>query len=153
MYCLENIERIAYPADLVMDLTKLYCFKGKDFFYEDIFRNDMTTIKKDTVEKETIYAAKVLKLNVSENRARLIVRKNGTPKTNDEKILLHLKDVFRIIQEKGNEVELTSNEFLALAERIYRDVKDIGYRTENIDVQVNLLKEKKKIFLRDKFDE
>ena len=74
MYCLENIQRISYPADLVMDLTKLYCFKGKDFYYEDTFKAELQTMVKDTVERDTFYAARVLNLTISENRLRLIIR-------------------------------------------------------------------------------
>lgn len=152
MHCLENIQRISYPADLVMDLTKLYRFKGKDFYYEDIFKNELNTIIKDTIERDTFFAARVLKLQITENRLRLLIRKNATPKTIDEKILANLKEVFNIIQNKGTDLELTSNEFLALAKRIFNDSKDIGYATRTVDVQVNLLTEKKRISLRSQLD-
>ena len=109
MYCLENMQRISYPADLVMDLTRLYRFKGKDFYYEDVFKSDMQTIIKDTIERDTFYAARVLNLQITEARLRTIIRKDLTPKTNDEKILSNLKEVFQIIQSKGDELELTSS--------------------------------------------
>lgn len=102
MYCLENMQRISYPSDLVMDLTKLYRFKGKDFYYEDIFKSDMQTIIKDTIERDTFFAAKVLNLDITENRTRLIIQKNSAPKNNDERILHNLKEVFKIIQLEGN---------------------------------------------------
>ncbi len=153
MYCLENMQRISYPSDLVMDLTKLYRFKGKDFYYEDIFKSDMQTIIKDTIERDTFFAARVLKLDITENRQRLIIQKNSTPKTNDEHILSNLKEVFKILQTKGNDLELTSNEFLALSKRIFGGVKDVGYGTRIVEVQVNLLREKKKESMRNKFDE
>ncbi|MDE6584930.1 MAG: hypothetical protein K2K15_05960, partial [Anaeroplasmataceae bacterium] len=126
MYSLENMQRISYPSDLVMDLTKLYRFKGKDFYYEDIFKSDMQTIVKDTIERDTFFAARVLNLQITENRLRLIIRKESTPKTNDEKILANLKEVFKIIQAQGNDLELTSNEFLALTKRIFGGVKEVG---------------------------
>lgn len=153
MYCLENMQRISYPSDLVMDLTKLYRFKGKDFYYEDIFKSDMQTIVKDTIERDTFFAARVLNLQITENRLRLIIRKESTPKTNDEKILANLKEVFKIIQAQGNDLELTSNEFLALTKRIFGGVKEVGFATHTVEVQVNLLKEKKKESLRNTFDE
>ena len=153
MYCLENIDRISYPAELVMELTKLYRFKGKDFYYEDIFKSDMQTIIKDTIERETSFAAKVLNLKISENRLRLIARKNGVPKTNDEKLVANLREVFQIIQDKGTELELTSNEFLSLAERVFGNVKNIGYASQTVEVQVNLLREKRRESLRGKFEE
>ncbi len=153
MYCLENMQRITYPSDLVMDLTKLYRYKGKDFYYEDIFKSDMQTIIKDTIERDTFFAAKVLNLQITENRLRLIIQKNSTPKTNDERILFNLKEVFKIIQERGNDLELTSNEFIALAKRIFGTVKEVGYATKTVEVQVNLLREKRKVSLRNTFDD
>ena len=60
MHCLENIKRISYPADLVMDLTRLYRFKGKDFYYEDVLKNQMDKIVAETIYKETVYASKLL---------------------------------------------------------------------------------------------
>lgn len=153
MYCLENMQRISYPADLVMDLTRLYRFKGKDFYYEDVFKSDMQTIIKDTIERDTFYAARVLNLQITEARLRTIIRKDLTPKTNDEKILSNLKEVFQIIQSKGDELELTSNEYIALAKRVFGSVKEVGYASEVVEVQVNLLREKKKVSLRTRFDE
>ncbi|MDE6407971.1 MAG: hypothetical protein K2K48_00455 [Anaeroplasmataceae bacterium] len=153
MYSLENMQRISYPSDLVMDLTNLYRFKGKDFYYEDIFKTDMQTIIKDTIEKDTFFAAKVLNLQITENRSRLIIQKNSTPKTNDEKILANLKEVFKILQSRGNDLELTSNEFLALAKRIFGGIKEVGFGTRIEEVQVNLLREKKRVSLRNTFEE
>ena len=58
MHCLENIKRISYPADLVMDLTRLYRFKGKDFYYEDVFKKQMNTIVNETIYKDCLYASR-----------------------------------------------------------------------------------------------
>ena len=49
MYSLENMKRISYQADLVMDLTKLYRFKGKDFYYEDVFKKQMNAVVNETI--------------------------------------------------------------------------------------------------------
>ena len=153
MHCLQNLDRITYPAELVMDLTNLYRYKGKDFYYEDVLKNEMNGIIKVTIEKDTFYAAKLLNLNVTENRTRLIIKKNATPKTRDEKILANLKEVFTIIQENGNDLELTSNEFLQLAKKIFGQVLEISFAYEIVKVREFLLEEKKKISKRDVFDQ
>ncbi len=150
MYCIENVERTNYPSDLVMDLTKLYCFKGKDFYYDALFKNDLQTMIKETIEKDTYYAGKLLKLNISENRYRLLISKNSQPKTNDERIVYNLKSVFKIIQDKGNELELRDNEFLSLAKKIFGGIKDVSYGSKAVEVRVNLLVENKKEYNRDK---
>lgn len=150
MKCLSNLDRISYPAELVMDLTSLYRFKGKDFYYEDVLKNDLTGIIRITVERDTFYAAKLLNLTVTENRVRLIIRKNAIPKTKDEQILANLKEVFSLIQEKGDDIELTTNEFLHLAKKIFHNVLSIDFASEIVKYKVNLLEDKKKVSKREK---
>ena len=152
MKCLDNLDRINYPKELVCLLTKLYTFKGKDFYYEDVLKNYMSGIIKQTICRDSFYAAKILGLSVTDNRMRLIIKKNATPKTKDEKVLANLKSVFEIIQDKGVDLELTSNEFLHLATRIFAGSKEIGFTTEIVDVYENLLTIKKKISKRDALD-
>ena len=53
MKCVSNLDRINYPSDLVMDLTKLYRFKGKDFYYEDVLKANLNGMINKTVEKDT----------------------------------------------------------------------------------------------------
>lgn len=153
MYCLNNIDRISYPSKLVMELTKLYHFKGKSFYYEDLFKNDLATMVKETIEKDTYFAAKVLKLNITDNRLKLLINKNSNPKTNDEKIVTNLKNVFKIIQDKGQLLEINDNEFIALAKRIFGGVKEISYAYETVEVQRNLLREKTRVYQRQKIKE
>ena len=69
MKCLSNVERATYPIELVMDLTKLYQFKGKDFYYEDFLKNHLDGIIRTTVEADTLAFCRILKLNVTENRS------------------------------------------------------------------------------------
>ncbi len=153
MYCLNNIERLSYPSKLVMELTKLYLYKGKGYFYESLFKSDAQTMFKETVEKDTYYACKVLKLKISDSRLKLLISKNNQPKTNDEKIASHLKTVFKIIQDKGDKLEITDNEFIALAKKIFNGAKEVAYAYETVEVQVNLLKEKKRVYQREKIKE
>ena len=147
MKCLDNLDRINYPKELVCLLTKLYTFKGKDFYYEDVLKNYMSGIIKQTICKDAFYAARILGLNVTDNRMKLIIKKNANPKTKDEKVLANLKSVFGIIQDKGVDLELTSNEFLHLATRIFAGSKEIGFTTEVVETYENLLTIKKKIVI------
>lgn len=151
--CFTNIDRLTYPNSLVISLTKLYQFKGKDFYYEDVLKNYMDAIIKNTIEKDALYVSRILKLNISDSRTRLILKKNSEPKTNDEKILANLKKVFKIIQEKGTDFEVTSNEFLHLAYTIYNDVEKISYNLEVRIAKPHLLEEKTKISKREVLDE
>lgn len=148
MRCITNLERINYPKELVHNLTELYTFKGKDFYYEDVLKQYMNQIIKNTVEKDVIASAKILNLDVNDNRLKLIVKKNSEPKTKHEKIVRNLKVIFEKIQEQGTELNLTSNEFVQLGDKLFKDVVRFDYVSDIITVKENLLDEKKKVSRR-----
>ena len=126
MGALDNISRINYRNDAVMKLIKLYQFKGKEFYYHNILKADRNYIAKQTVAKDTFFVAKLMNLNVSENRMRLVINKNSAPKTSEEKIVANLKRIFEITCEKAHEFELIPNGVLSLASRLYKDVKQVN---------------------------
>lgn len=152
MKCLSNLDRLNYPSDLVMDLTKLYRFKGKDFYYEDVLKNNLNSMIQKTIEMDTFYAAKLLGLDVKDTRIKLLLRKDSLPKNKDEQVFVNLKNIFKLIQEKGDDIELTTNEFLHLAYRIYKDVKKVDYNSVIKRERVNLLEENKRYSKRDDFE-
>ena len=149
MGALNNISRLNYRNDAVMKLIKLYQYKGKEFYYHNILKNDKQYIAKQTIAKDTFFVSKLMKLNVSENRMRLIINKNSEPKTNDEKIVANLKRIFEICVESGHEFELIPNGVLSLATRLYKDVKQVKFETQKVAVQDNLLTEFKNVSKRD----
>ena len=153
MKCLSNLSRLNYPADLVFDIARLYAFKGKDFYYEDILKSELDSRIKNTIEKDTIYAAKLLKLDITDSRLKLIVKNDSEPKEKDGKrdefVAANLKNVFRIIQQKGTNLNIDDNEFLHLAVKVFENFKDVRYQKTVVEVQENLLKEKKFISKRD----
>ena len=148
MGCLEKIENSIYPNDLVMDLTKLYQFKGKDFYYEEVLKQHLSGLVSCTIEKDVYFYSKILKLDVSENRMKLLVKKDSTPKTKDEIVVSNLKKLFTLIQDKATGIELTTNEFIQLADRMFKGYKRVDYKEDIVIVKQNLLEEKKTVFRR-----
>lgn len=139
MGALDNISRINYRNDAVMKLIKLYQFKGKEFYYRNIVKQDLAQIEKATIAKDTFYFAKIMNLNVSENRMRLLINKNSNPKTNDEQIVVNIKSIFDISVKSVHDFDLISNGILSIATRLYRNVKQIRFDTIKVPVQHNLL--------------
>ncbi len=153
MSCLNNIDRLQISNETMMKLLSLYEYKGKDYYFENILKGSLSQIIKQTIERDTFYLGKIMNLNITNNRFKLIIKKESTPKTNDEKILLNLKNIFKIIAEQSDKLELTNNEFLRLAIKIYKEVTNIHYVTDNVVVKINLLNEKKQESRRKKIDE
>lgn len=151
MTCLDNVNNTRFSIDLVNSITTLYTYKGKDFYYEEILKNFMKGIISDTIERDVKYASQLLDLRVTEARMKSLLKKDSEPKTNDEKIVSNLKSVFKLVQEMGTDLELTSNEFLMLGTRIFGSKKfAYAYYLENSTE--GLLQEKKKVSKRDDFD-
>lgn len=153
MRCIENLERINYPKELVYNLTNLYTFKGKDFYYEDVLKQYMSQIVKNTIERDVMAVAKILKLDVNDNRLRLIVKKNSEPKTKHEKIVRNLRIIFERIQDQGNNFSLTSNEFVQLGDKLFKDVTRFDYKTDIEIDRETLLEERKRVSRRRFIDE
>ena len=63
MGALNNISRLNYRNDAVMKLIKLYQYKGKEFYYHNILKNDRIYISKQTIAKDTFFVTKILNLN------------------------------------------------------------------------------------------
>ena len=153
MRCITNLERILYSPETVHNLTQLYTFKGKDFYYEDVLKQYMNQIVKNTIERDVMASSKILNLDVNENRLKLIVKKNSEPKTKHERIVRNLKSIFEIVQQQGTELDLTSNEFVRLGDKLFKDVTRFDYSSDVKTVKVNLLEERKRISRRELVDE
>ena len=153
MNCLKNIERITYTKELVYNLSKLYTYRGKDFHYEDVFKQHMQGIIRRTIAKDTIYAAKILNLEISEARMKYIAHKDAEPRNKDEIVMLNLKEVFKIIQSKGADFDISSNEILKLAEATFKSVIKVGYKIDTVEQADNLLTVQVKKSRRDKMDQ
>ena len=149
MNCLENISRITFSPQLVKTLTDLYTYKGKDFFYEKQLQDYMKGIVQETIEKDAIYAGKIFGLSVKENRERLVVISDSEPKTKDEKVLANLKRIFRIVQDKGEELNVDDNEFLKLANILFEGVKDVNFKSRQVIETEGLFNPKKNVSNRD----
>ncbi len=152
MHCLNNLERLTTTKEMIVKIINLYQYKGKDFYYCDVLKQDLDQITKDTVERETFFLGKLINLDVTESRKRLIIKKDSKPKTHDEQILFNLKHIISFLQTKVVDFDLLSNEVLSLAKRLYQDVCEVKFNTFVEEVQVNLLREKKRVSKRDDLD-
>lgn len=149
MSCLDSIANITYPRELVYNLTKLYNFRGKDYYYENVFKQYMQATIQRTIEEDSFYAAKILKLNITDSRLKLLTRKDSQPKTKEEFAVKGIKKILKIIHEKGVDLEITDNEFLQMAVKLFDGYKKVAYNHTIKEQKYNMLTEKQKISKRD----
>ena len=65
---LTNLNITPFTNEEVMKLIKLYQFKGKDFYYQNVMSADLESIIKQTVEVDCYEMAKYLNLDITDNR-------------------------------------------------------------------------------------
>lgn len=75
-----NIERFIIPNDIVVSLTKIYTWIGKNKDLREIVKSDYQKIVDQTIERDTFFLSQILELDVTDARTRLIITKNSTPR-------------------------------------------------------------------------
>ena len=152
MGCLSNMNRITLQLEQLKSITKLYQFKGKDFYYQDILKRDLGAVVKENIEHECYAMAKLLKSSLTENRLRLIIKKDSLPRTNEENIICNIKNILSRFNDRISGFDLETNQFLFLGQRLFYNIKKIEYAKYDAIETMNMLSFKKKESKRDILD-
>ena len=132
MYCLSKLDHYIIPNDIVVKLSKVYRFIGNNDFYINSLGNDLNKVVESTVNKDAYYLSKILKLDISEARTKLIIEKNSNPRTKEEETLYNIKEVLMAIQQKFHLMSLQSNEILNMLNYIYSHYNSIKFDLSNV---------------------
>ncbi len=150
---LVNLNVTPFTNEEVMKLIKLYQFKGKDFYYQNVMSSDLESIIKETVEIDCYEMVKLLNLDITDNRKKLIILKDSTPKTKDEKTLKNLKNIFQRIQADSHNFEFLTNDVLSLGKLLSKGISDCSFNRVQIKKQVNMIIENTSKSKRDEFED
>ena len=120
MSSIENINRLIIPNDVIYNIAQVYKCIGKNKYYEDVLRGDNEKAIEATIEKDTYFLAVLLKLNISDQRMRLIITKDSHPRNKEESVLYNLKEIITICQKKTNSAAIQSNDLLNMVNYIYK---------------------------------
>ena len=110
MSCILNIDRFVIPNDIVVMLCKIYQHIGKNANYRTTVGNDLPKVVEGTIERDAFFLAKMLKIELSETRMRLIITKDSAPRTREESILYNIKEILTMFQNKTANVQFQSND-------------------------------------------
>ncbi len=120
MSCIENINRYIVPNDIITLLTKVYKYIGKNEIYKEIAKSDMRKIVEQTIQRDAFFLGKILNLDLTDTRLRLIITKNSNPRNREENVLYNLIEVLTDIQSNFNKYNYRSNDQLNMANYIYQ---------------------------------
>ncbi len=151
---LTNVKPFGTNENSIMDLLRLYQYKGKDYYYDNLLKNDLEAIVRKTVKTEILSIAKALKLDVTDARKKYLIKNNGEPKNSDETMFLNIKNVLTRFVGNYKSFELESNEFLMLSKTLYANLETIKYKTySKKSGTVGFLEQTKLISQREVIDE
>ncbi len=127
MNALKNIERVQINAEMMLLLLRLYEFKGKSFYYDDLFSRDEQAFSKKAEEKDIIAIASYLNLSMTEARIKLFAKKKMVPHTKDEHLLHNIKVALHQLREGLEDFELLANEVGNLLKLLSRHSDPIAF--------------------------
>lgn len=127
MNCISKLDHYIIPNDIVVTLSKIYRFIGNNEFYINTLGSDLNRVIDNTVQKDAYFLAKILKLDISEARIKLIIEKNSLPRNKEETTLYNLKDTLSSIQQKFQLLSLQSNEIFNMLNYIYSHYNGIKF--------------------------
>lgn len=91
------------PSDVLMDMLKTYRLLGMNNEYKKKLDDKIDYLVSDVIEKDTFFISKMLNLEISDNRLRLLITKNAVPKNKSEEKIIGIKKVVKRLQENASQ--------------------------------------------------
>lgn len=132
MSCILNINRFIIPNDVIVALSEVYKFIGKNDYYKKAVGNDKSRVIEQTIERDCYFLAKILKVNLTDTRMRLIITKDSSPRTKEEYFLFNLKETLATCQYQNKTLSLLGNDLINIANFLYPG-QNIRFQYTTID--------------------
>lgn len=121
MSCIENINRYIVPNDVINSLTNIYKYIGKNEIYQEITAGSINKIVEQTIQRDAFFLGKLLKIDISDTRLRLIITKNSAPRNKEENVLFTILEILNDVQNTYKKYSLQSNSLLNMINYIYEN--------------------------------
>lgn len=122
-----NIQRFIIPNDVIVSLTHIYKWIGQNDNFNEVLKSDIDRVIEQTVERDCYFLSRLLNLDITDARARLIITKNSNPRNKEETTLFNLKEMLMGIQRKYRQTRHQSNDLLNMINYVYSHFNDIKF--------------------------
>lgn len=153
MSCLKNIDKTITEQKDLYDITVLYQFKGKDFYYNDLFKRDIKKYINEAVYNECRAIVETFGAEVTSNRVRLIVRNNSEPKNYDERFVANAHEIFNTFATNIDNFDGGTNQYENLAKKLFHKIMSIKFKKFEKRVKENLVEISEEYTKRDMLDD
>lgn len=121
MSCIENINRYIVPNDVIKSLMNVYKYIGKNEIYSDVTKSNISKIVEQTIQRDAFFLGKILNLDLTDTRLRLIITKNSQPRNREENVLFNLIEVLNDIQMHYDKYNIRSSDQYNMINYIYQN--------------------------------
>ena len=134
MTCTKNINKFIVPNDVILNLCEIYKYIGKNEKYKELSASDYNRILSQTIERDTYFLSKLIELDITDTRLRLVITKNSEARNRDEKVLHNIKEILTIFIQNPIKQQISASDLNNLINYIY----------PNQNIKYDVLKEEKK---------
>ena len=120
------------PSDVIIQLTDVYQYKGRQQYHDDVIGPDIKLYIEQTMIQDVEEFAKLLELQVTPTRLATLARKDMSARNNAEKTLLKFKQVLNNIMYKNSTFAFSTNEIQAIHAVVFEHIANTKFaRTES----------------------
>ena len=115
----QTLNHYILPSDLLLDMLNIYKFIGKNSYYKETLKKNINLIEEQTLERDVYFLSLFLNCNITENRLRLLITKNSTPRNAEERLVSNLKSVLQQIRKNASKYGFNSSDLLSMINNTY----------------------------------
>jgi hypothetical protein len=141
---MKSMNRILIPNDLVIPLVNLYRYMGRNELYEQSFQENLNQVVMQTIERDTYFLGKMLRLNLTDPRMRLIITKDSSPRNKEEIVLFKIKEVITNIHSTFSKYMVNSADVLAMLNHTYGHYSPVKFEPLNLNRKLASVQTKSK---------
>lgn len=115
----EALKQYMIPTTNLFNMLEVYKYFGENKYLEDSLGDTANYLFEQSLEADTFFIVSLLNLKISDNRLRLIITKNSHPVNNEEKQVVEVKEVLRLIRKDAINHTFNGSDILQYLNRIF----------------------------------
>lgn len=144
MSSISNIGHFVLPNDALANLTEIYRWIGRNEEMYRVFKSDIDRVVEQTVQRDGYFLARILDLNITDTRMRLILTKDSNPRNKEERTLFRIKEALAKMQKHYKQMRHQSNDLLDYVNFIFGHYGEVKFAYAEADRRAVLQSQAKK---------